>query len=168
MRFSKGVRLFIIISLIIINIGCDQVSKSVARANIETRENIPIIGQKLILTKVENKGAFLGVLSNLENPVLRTLVLIILPIIVLLIVLRTLIIKTNLDNYTVFGFCCVIGGGIGNLYDRIVYQSVTDFVHIDLGGIFKTGIFNFADVSVMIGLGFLFFSLFKNKESTIF
>ncbi|MFA6946987.1 MAG: signal peptidase II [Pedobacter sp.] len=49
------------------------------------------------------------------------------------------------------GWCFVIGGGIGNLYDRIVHGSVTDFLHLDLG-VFQTGIFNMADVSIMLGM----------------
>jgi len=37
----------------------------------------------------------------------------------------------------------LIGGGIGNVYDCILFGSVTDFLHLDFG-IFRTGIFNFA------------------------
>ena len=59
------------------------------------------------------------------------------------------------------GFCLIIGGGIANIYDRILYGSVTDFLFIDLGGIFKTGIFNIADLSVTTGM--LLF-LLKSKE----
>ena len=44
-----------------------------------------------------------------------------------------------------------IGGGIGNIYDRIIHGSVTDFMHIDFG-FFETGIFNMADVSIMVGM----------------
>ncbi len=48
----------------------------------------------------------------------------------------------------------LIGGGIGNIYDRIVYGSVTDFLHMDFV-LFRTGIFNLADVSIMVGIGLL-------------
>ena len=56
--------------------------------------------------------------------------------------------STNNDRKLI-GF--IIGGGIGNIYDRFVYGSVTDFFHIDFV-IFQTGIFNMADVSVMVGM----------------
>ena len=49
------------------------------------------------------------------------------------------------------GFCFVIGGGIGNVFDRIAYGSVTDFLHVKFG-IFQTGIFNVADLSIMTGV----------------
>ena len=61
-----------------------------------------------------------------------------------------------------FGICFLIGGGIGNIYDRIVYGSVTDFFHIDFV-IFKTGIFNVADMSIMTGIGLLLLQSFKQK-----
>lgn len=149
------------------NVGCDQVSKSVARTHIDTHENISVIGEYVILTKTENKGAFLGFLSSMENPVMRSIFLIILPIAVLFFILRIIVINSDLDRYVIFGLCCIIGGGIGNLYDRILYSSVTDFMHIDLGGVFKTGIFNMADVSVMLGTGLLLVSFIKRKEFSL-
>jgi signal peptidase II len=59
--------------------------------------------------------------------------------------------RTTLSNLTLLGFSFVIGGGIGNIYDRLVYGTVTDFLHIDFG-IFQTGIFNLADVSILTGV----------------
>jgi signal peptidase II len=53
---------------------------------------------------------------------------------------------------------------MANLYDRVLYGQVTDFWHIDLGGVFRTGIFNLADVSVMIGMGLLILGNFTNKK----
>jgi len=66
--------------------------------------------------------------------------------------------------FTLVGFCCIIGGGIANVYDRIVYGSVTDFLHLDFGGMLRTGIFNLADVSVMVGMGCLIVGSFKKKK----
>jgi len=167
MKISRMFRMLLIFGLILLNVGCDQVSKSVARKHIDAREKISVIGEYVILMKTENKGAFLGFLSSMENPILKAIFLIILPISVLLFILRMIVINTDLDKYMIFGLCCIIGGGIGNLYDRILYRSVTDFMHIDLGGIFKTGIFNMADVSVMLGTGLLIISFIKRKEFSI-
>ena len=66
-----------------------------------------------------------------------------------------LFMQKDLPQLAVIGWGFVIGGGIGNMYDRILYGSVTDFFYIDLGGIFHTGVFNMADVSIMVGMGFL-------------
>ena len=57
----------------------------------------------------------------------------------------------------------LIGGGLGNIFDRALYGSVTDFLHIDFG-LFQTGIFNMADVSVMVGVfTILLYSYFFKK-----
>ncbi len=167
MKMSRSLRMLVILGLILINVGCDQVSKSVARHHIDDTERISVIGEYVVLMKTENKGAFLGFLSTMENPILKSIFLIILPIAVLLFILRMIIVNTDLDKYMIFGLCCIIGGGIGNLYDRILYSSVTDFMHIDLGGIFKTGIFNMADVSVMLGTALLIISFIKRKEVSL-
>ena len=44
-----------------------------------------------------------------------------------------------------------VGGGFGNIYDRLVYGSVTDFLQMNFV-IVRTGIFNMADVSIMAGM----------------
>ena len=160
MKLSRSV---LIILLIIINVALDQVSKFWSRTNVEYNEVINLIGDTFIMTKVENKGAFLGMGSDL-NPTIRLIVLLILPSVVLLFVLRYVFINKTIDKLSLIGFCFIIGGGLANLYDRIVYGEVTDFLHIDLGGIFRTGIFNVADMSVMFGMGLLIFASFKHKE----
>ncbi|NNL15632.1 MAG: signal peptidase II [Flavobacteriaceae bacterium] len=151
--------------LIILNIGCDQISKKMVRDQVEPRSTTEIIGEKFILTNVENSGAFLGMGSDL-NPTVKTILLLILPVIVLLLVLRYVLVKKDLDNLTVIGLSFILGGGIGNLYDRILYGSVTDFFHIDLGGVFRTGIFNMADVSVMVGMGFILLASLVQRKKT--
>jgi signal peptidase II len=51
------------------------------------------------------------------------------------------------------------------VFDRIVFGKVTDFFFIDLGGVFKTGIFNIADLSVTTGMIMLLFSgVFTKKK----
>jgi len=152
-----------IIAIVLLNIGCDQISKSVVRKNIDARETIELVGKNFILTKVENSGAMLGFGSEL-SPILKIIFLQALPVLVLLILLFRILQKSEMNKWLIFAFACVIGGGIGNLIDRIAYGEVTDFFHIDLGGYLKTGIFNMADVSVTMGvLVILFLSIRYRK-----
>ena len=73
-------------------------------------------------------------------------------------------IDKSLDKISIIGFSLIIGGGIGNIFDRIVYGSVTDFLYLDFGGIFKTGIFNIADLSVTTGMILILISSFKKNS----
>ncbi|MFC2123579.1 signal peptidase II [Bacteroidota bacterium] len=149
MYWNKILRTLFILSLIIMNIGCDQYSKSVVRERLEYNEMIEVLSDHVILTKVENAGAFLGMGSSM-HPILRSIFLLIIPAIALIILLVSILVRTGLDKGIIIGLSFIIGGGIGNIFDRIVYGTVTDFLHIDLGFV-GTGIFNMADVSVMIG-----------------
>lgn len=152
-----------IIVLIVFNIAIDQISKVIVRAQVIPGSESEILGDYLTLHNVENTGAFLGMGSDF-NPTLRLILLLILPISVLGYVLYYIIKNKTLDRLSLIGFCCIIGGGIANVYDRIMYGSVTDFLHIDLGGVFRTGIFNVADMSVMLGMGLLLYSNFKTNK----
>jgi signal peptidase II len=154
-----------IVVLIVCNIALDQITKVMVRASFEYGEIKPLIGDKFIMQYVENKGAFLGMGSDM-NDTLKLIFLLILPVIVLGYVLYYILKTKNLDRLSLVAFCCIIGGGIANVFDRIVYGQVTDFFFINLGGIFKTGIFNFADLSVTTGMLMLLFSgIFNQKKS---
>tara|TARA_R110002124_G_scaffold96537_3_gene241330 strand:- start:4348 stop:4845 length:498 start_codon:yes stop_codon:yes gene_type:complete len=152
-----------IVSLIVFNIAIDQISKVLVRANFEYGEIKSLVGDKFIMQYVENKGAFLGMGSDM-NDTLKLIFLLILPTLVLGYVIYYIIKTKELDRLSLIAFCCIIGGGIANVFDRIVYGQVTDFFFINLGGVFKTGIFNVADLSVTTGMIMLLFSGIFNKK----
>ena len=160
---SKKNRYSLITLIVGLSIAFDQLSKIWVRNNFESYIEKSIIGDVFTLIKVENKGAFLGMGSELSE-IPRILLLIILPIIVLISITLYTYLEKTLDQTSIIGFSLIIGGGIANIFDRIVYGSVTDFLYINLGGIFKTGIFNIADVSVTTGMILILISSFKNKS----
>ncbi len=148
--------------LIVVSILLDQLSKFLIRQNVDQYSEIKLIGDYFILTNVENSGAFLGMGSDF-SPFIKTIFLLILPVIVLICIMVYVYRDKQIDKISLIGFCFIIGGGIANIYDRILYGSVTDFLFIDLGGIFKTGIFNIADLSVTIGMTLILLMSFKSK-----
>jgi len=155
----------LILLLILLNIGCDQVSKCLVRGNIAYYEQVELIKDNLILTKVENTGGFLG-FGTAIHPVLKKILFLAFPALILIILIGFMMIKTRDNIYFIIGISFIIGGGIGNIFDRIVHGSVTDFLHIDIG-LFRTGIFNLADVSIMFGTAcILIYNLTKRKTVT--
>ena len=148
--------------LIAVSILLDQLSKFLIRQNVDQYSEIKLIGDYFILTNVENSGAFLGMGSDFP-PFIKTIFLLILPVIVLICIMVYVYRDKQIDKISLIGFCFIIGGGIANIYDRILYGSVTDFLFIDLGGIFKTGIFNIADLSVTTGMTLILLMSFKSK-----
>lgn len=140
------------------NISCDQITKNSAREELNHHEKVSVIKDNFILTKVENTGAALSFGENLP-PILKTILLQILPLIVLVFLFRWILVHKTIPILNVAAFSFIIGGGIGNIYDRILYNSVTDFMYIEIG-FFHTGIFNMADVSVVVGSLLLLSSYF--------
>lgn len=122
------------------------------------QEEISIVSDYLRLIKVENTGAFLSLGNSIPEP-FKSIILVFLPLLFLLVAAIYLITKTSLSIPRVVAISFVIGGGVGNIYDRLVHGSVTDFLHIDLG-IVQTGIFNMADVSIMVGMTMLLIESF--------
>ena len=149
--------------IVLLSISLDQISKIWVRNNFESYNETNIIGDIFTLIKVENTGAFLGMGSELSE-IPRVFLLIILPVVVLISITIYTYIDKTLDKISIIGFSLIIGGGVANIFDRIVYGSVTDFLYINLGGIFKTGIFNIADLSVTTGMILILISSFKRRN----
>ena len=160
---NKRKRNLLITTIVFLSIAIDQISKIWVRNNFESYVENSIIGDVFTLIKVENTGAFLGMGSELSET-LRILLLIVLPIIFLIGITFYTYIDKALDKMSIIGFSLIIAGGIGNIFDRIVFGSVTDFFYLDFWGIFQTGIFNFADLSVTTGMILILISSFKKNS----
>lgn len=155
-----------IVLLIVFNIAIDQISKAIVRGTMIKggKGQINVIKDYFQLIWVENEGAFLGMGSDM-NPTLKLIFLLILPTLVLAYVIYYIVKTKELDRISLIAFCCIIGGGIANVFDRIVYGEVTDFFFIKITETIKTGIFNVADLSVTTGMIMLLFSgLFSKKK----
>nr|WP_321225428.1 signal peptidase II [uncultured Psychroserpens sp.] len=158
-------RIAFIILVIAFNILIDQISKVMVRSSFAYGEIKNLIGDTFVMQYVENEGAFLGMGSDM-NPTLKLILLLILPALVLGYLIYYIITNTSLDKVSLIAFCCIAGGGIANVFDRIVFGSVTDFFHVDLGGVFRTGIFNVADMSVTFGMiVLLYMTLLSRKKN---
>jgi signal peptidase II len=166
MTTKKLVRTIFILLILGSNVGCDQFSKKLVRQKVGALEEISLIHNYVTLTKIENTGAFLSLGQTLPQPI-KIVVLTILPLLALVFALLILLTRNNLTYLSIWGMSFIVGGGIGNIYDRIVHGSVTDFLHIDFG-IFETGIFNLADVSIMTGMLMVLADLYLNRTFSLF
>lgn len=162
---NKITRIAAILLIVFVNIGCDQISKSVVRENLEYHESVQLVGDNVILMKVENSGAFLSLGDSL-NPAMKNLLLLALPVLSILFGLWWVFSQSgNLDKGVLIALCSIMGGGIGNVFDRLVHGSVTDFLFVQYG-IFRTGIFNFADVSITVGVIFIVgWQVFRGRKN---
>lgn len=160
---ANNLRNILIIILLIANVGCDQISKYFVRENLEYNVQSSVIGNIVILTKVENTGAFLSLGNNLPR-ILYIFLMIILPLAVLGYALYYLLTSDNLSKLLTIGITLILGGGLGNIIDRILYGSVTDFLYFDFW-LFHTGVVNLADITLTTGFFILIFEFFISQKS---
>jgi signal peptidase II len=161
MAGNRATRLFLIGVMLLTNFGCDQLSKRIVRKNVDDYEEIALVKGHLTLTKVENTGAFLSLGHALPQE-LKTVLLAVIPLCALAIAIIYLLVNDRITYLRAAGICFLVGGGLGNILDRLFYGSVTDFLHFQYGR-FQTGIFNLADVSIVIGLFLIVVSSYSRK-----
>jgi len=143
-------------------VGFDQITKYTARYYLEGRGVYSYIGDTFRLVYSENTGAFLGLGSSLPENV-RTFMFSGLVAIFLLAFLVYIIRSSSVSKTDVIASGLIIGGGFSNLVDRLVNNgAVMDFMNLGIGSL-RTGIFNVADMAIMLGALLL---LFHKKETT--
>jgi len=149
---------FLLIFLIIVSaIAADQISKIIVRDKVDYFERIEVVGKVVTLEKVENTGAFLGLGNSLPR-IYYKILMIYIPLLVIGYALFWLLRQKNLNKMMDVGVSFIVAGGIGNIIDRFIYGSVTDFLYFDFY-IFHTGIVNFADMILTTGFFMLIYEI---------
>ena len=72
------------------------------------------------------------------------------------------------NGFKKYSLLMILGGALGNVFDRIIYKAVPDFIDFHIGN-FHWFIFNFADIFITIGVIFLIIMEFTviNKNNKI-
>ena len=152
-------RLLTILAILVVTIGIDQWTKVLAVEHLKNKLGYSYWGDFFKLIYAENRGAFLGGGSNFSETTSFWL-LKILPAVVLLGILIFLVFSKTLDRMSTIAFSLIVGGGLSNVMDRFLNDgSVVDFMNMGIAGL-RTGIFNFADVFIMIGVGVMLVAQF--------
>jgi signal peptidase II len=156
-------RITILLLTIITTVVIDQWTKVWAVEHVKNQVPVEYLNNFFKLVYAENTGAFLGTGSDLGETSSFWLLKII-PLMVLLGLFGYLIFTKAMPLLHTIAFSLVVGGGLSNIVDRFINNGhVVDFMNIGIGNL-RTGIFNFADVFIMIGIGLLLFAQFFIKE----
>ncbi len=154
-------RFWTVISLLFLIVSCDQATKVVAREHLANTDGHSFLGGFLSLQFAENPGAFLSMGANFDETTRFWIFTVVVGIV--LTIAGYMLIKKPMDWITTIGLTLLIGGGIGNLIDRAMKGTVTDFLLIDFG-FARTGIFNVADMVIMVGFGLLLIDSITSKN----
>lgn len=142
----------LVIALILLGcVGCDQTSKLLVRAYLPLGQVYHVVGELVQLQRTENTGAFLSLGASWSRELQEAVFdggVAVAVIGLLLWAVR----GARLSPIQRIALAAIAAGGVGNLYDRLFHDGrVTDFLFVGLGAV-HTGIFNVADVTLMVGL----------------
>ena len=145
-------RILILASIILGSIGLDQLTKILVLENMELYESIPLIKNVLHITYIQNRGAAFGMLSDNRwiFMVLSSVAIVGIGVYLFRFCRERMLLQT--------GLALILGGGVGNMIDRIAYGYVVDMIDFCPFD-FWVWIFNVADSCVCVGAGIVLLSL---------
>jgi signal peptidase II len=157
MMTRVGIRVVLLIS-IGATIGCDRVTKHVAATRLSERPSRSFLADTFRLEYAENTGAFLRLGADWPRPA-RTAVFGAGNALLLALFVVTL--RRGWPTRALLGVALFVGGGVSNLMDRIVHGTVIDFMSVGIGPL-RTGIFNVADMAIMLGVGIVMLEICRS------
>lgn len=146
-------------------IGCDRVTKTLAREQLTNNKIISYFHDTFRLEYIENTGAALGFGENLSKNASFWL-LSAFPLVCLLLLFAYTIHRSEEMSLSKMSCLALIfAGGVGNIIDRIFFdRHVSDFMNIGILDL-RTAIFNFADVYITVGV-IAFILLYRTRSSS--
>jgi signal peptidase II len=137
---------FLIAALVV---AFDRLAKWVVDKNIALHESVAVVPGFFHLTHVENRGAAFGLFA--ESPSEWKIAVLVLFSLVALVVVSALLWKnSHVMSTTGVGLALILGGALGNLWDRLVSGQVVDFLDFYVGN-YHWPAFNLADSAIVVG-----------------
>ena len=157
MNFKKIIINFLIVFFIFI---IDRISKIYILKIAEVENSINIyLASFLNLNLIWNKGIAFGLFSYDQSFVYNFITIL---IAIISLVILFMIIKAT--DYRRYFLILILGGSLGNLFDRLYYFAVPDFIDFHINN-FHWFIFNVADIFISLGvICLIFVELFLNKK----
>jgi len=143
--FSK--KFYIYLFFVFLIFISDRLSKIyIINESLKNFDNLILESTYLNIRLIWNEGIVFGLFSFDDMALYHSLSLLIL---VIILVIIYMIIKS--DGLKKFSLMLILGGALGNFYDRIAYGAVPDFIDFHVNG-FHWFIFNIADIFISIGV----------------
>lgn len=148
---KKGIKILLFCLSSLTLISWDRASKELAKDLLKDKAPVSYFHNTVRFEYVENTGAAMSFADDL--PKQTSFWLLSMAPLALLLAMSVYVIRNTekMPLTRLAAFALIISGGLGNIYDRIVYdRHVTDFMNIGINNL-RTGIFNFADVCITAG-----------------
>jgi signal peptidase II len=155
-RVNRFRRVLWVVIAVVVIVG-DQVTKAVVEDLIPEHTTIPVLPHFLNLIHTKNAGAAFGLFSDSPAP-WKTVLLIVVSSLLLAMVMAMMWRTRQLRWGTGVALALILGGALSNLFDRIRFGRVVDFLDVYWRS-YHWPTFNLADSAIVVGAGFLLFQL---------
>ena len=149
MRFARHPSRVLVLLASLATVGCDRVTKHAAASLLADAGERSFLGDTIRLSYAENTGGFLSLGADL--PAGTRMLIFSVATGVLLAGMTMMAIRGGWQGARLLGAALLVAGGASNWIDRLVIGSVVDFLNVGIGAV-RTGIFNVADVAIMLGV----------------
>ena len=160
-RFRSSHRFHFLIAALVL--ALDRATKWLIAKDIPLHDSIKVIRGFFYITHVENRGAAFSLFADSPSQ-WKMAMLVVFSIIALLVVLTLLWRNTHTIATTGVGLALILGGALGNLWDRLLTGRVVDFLLFYLGS-YAWPAFNVADSAIVIGAGLLVIEVLFSKSA---
>ncbi len=135
----------------------DQLSKFIVNRSIEINDSIVVIPGFFSLSHVRNTGAAFGILSN------QRWIFMVFTAIVIIVAVALMLSNRVKNCWGIISLSMIMGGGIGNMIDRVFLGEVVDFFAFNFWG-YQFAVFNVADIFVCCGTFILALYVFLSHD----
>lgn len=155
-----GIRLALFVT-VVATVGCDRVTKYVASNILAGTPGRSFLADSVRFAYVENAGGFLSLGADLPATARTGLFMVATGL--MLLGVTAVAIRFRWSGWQAVGLTLFVGGGASNWFDRAVRGSVVDFMNVGVGPL-RTGVFNVADMAIMLGVGILAVAEFRRDD----
>jgi signal peptidase II len=145
-------------------IALDRLTKWAIAHRLSLHDSVSVIPGFFRIIRTENRGAAFGMFADSPSE-WKVALLILFSLIALLIVSALLWKNSHSLTTTGIGLALILGGAVGNLWDRLISGHVVDFLLFYVGQ-YQWPAFNLADSAIVIGAGLLVFEILFTKSPT--
>jgi signal peptidase II len=131
----------------------DRLAKWIVARNIPLHDSVQVIPEFFRITHVENRGAAFGLFADSPSE-WKIAMLVLFSIVALIIVSALLWRNSHAMSTTGVGLALILGGALGNLWDRVLSGRVVDFLLFYVGQ-YQWPAFNVADSAIVVGAALL-------------
>jgi len=143
-------------------LALDRLTKWIVEQRVSFVDSYKVIPGFFDIVHSQNRGVAFG-LFNDSSSEWRTTILVLLSIAAVVVVSVLLWNAQRLDRLSMWGFALILGGAAGNVFDRVMWGRVTDFLEFYIGP-YHWPTFNVADSAIVVGSSVLLIDLLRPRH----